>query len=123
MAMRGAGMSGGLEAATLVTAGGCALVGGVFFAFSSFVMDGLGRLPDAQGTAAMQSINRSAVTPAFMAALFGTGAACAGLVAWSAVRGNAPAAGWLIAGGSLLLALFARWLDRRRSARRVVVTA
>jgi hypothetical protein len=29
----------------------------------------------------------------------------------------------LIATGSVLLALFARWLDRRRSARRVVVTA
>ena len=33
---------------TLVAALGCALVGGVFFAFSSFVMKALGRLPAPQ---------------------------------------------------------------------------
>lgn len=36
---------------------GCGMIGGVFFAFSSFVMRALARLPDAQGLAAMQSIN------------------------------------------------------------------
>lgn len=35
-------------------------MGGVFFAFSTFVMDGLRRLPPAQGIAAMQSIMRRA---------------------------------------------------------------
>ena len=55
------------------TAGiGCALVGGVFFAFSSFVMPALKRLPTADGVAAMQSINVTAVTPPLMTALFGT---------------------------------------------------
>ena len=94
-------VSRSIEVATLATAGGCALVGGVFFAFSSFVMDGLERLPPSQGIAAMQSINRSAVTPLFMAALFGTGAACIGLVAWSAVAGDDRPTGWLLAGGAL----------------------
>jgi SulP family sulfate permease len=51
------------------TALGCGIVGGVFFAFSSFVMTALGRLPAAEGMAAMRSINRVAVTPPFMAAL------------------------------------------------------
>jgi uncharacterized membrane protein len=50
-------MSGVLYAATLATALGCGLVAGVFFAFSSFVMASLKRLPSAQGIAAMQSIN------------------------------------------------------------------
>lgn len=87
----------------MATAGGCALVGGIFFAFSSFVMSGLERLPPAQGVAAMQSINRSAVTPAFMAALFGTGAACLGLVVWSALGDEARPTAWVVAGGALYL--------------------
>ena len=53
-------------------------MGGVFFAFSAFVMQALARLPPAQGIAAMQSINVAAVTPPFMVALFGTALACLG---------------------------------------------
>ena len=58
------------------TAIACAAMGGVFFAFSSFVMRALARMPPAQGIAAMQSINIVAVTPVFMTALFGTAVAC-----------------------------------------------
>ena len=64
-------MSAILYAATLVTALGCGLVAGVFFAFSSFVMPALRRLTPERGIAAMQSINELAVTPAFMTALSG----------------------------------------------------
>ncbi len=64
---------------TIATAVACATVGGVFFAFSSFVMAALRRLPAAQGIAAMQSINVLAVTPVFMTALFGTAALCVAL--------------------------------------------
>lgn len=52
---------------------GCGAVCGVFFAFSTFVMQGLARLPASQGVAAMQSINVMAVRPAFMTLLFGSG--------------------------------------------------
>lgn len=55
---------------------GCGLNGGVFFAFSAFVMAALARLPAPHGIAAMQSINVVAVTPWFMTALFGTAAVC-----------------------------------------------
>jgi uncharacterized membrane protein len=41
----------------LLTALGCGLIAGVFFAFSVFVMSALARLQPAQGIAAMQSIN------------------------------------------------------------------
>ncbi|GAB2477958.1 anthrone oxygenase family protein [Jatrophihabitans fulvus] len=53
---------------------GAGLVGGVFFAFSGFVMPALRRLPSADGVRAMQSINRTAVQPPLMIALFGTAA-------------------------------------------------
>jgi uncharacterized membrane protein len=35
---------------------GSALIGGIYFAFSSFVMKALARMPSAEGIAAMQSI-------------------------------------------------------------------
>lgn len=73
----------------LLAALGCGLVGGAFFAFSSFVMPALGRLPGAEGIAAMQAINILAVTPAFMAALFGTAAVCLGLGAASSLAASA----------------------------------
>ncbi|MDN5698593.1 MAG: hypothetical protein L0G70_11570, partial [Rubrobacter sp.] len=65
-------MSGALYAVTLAAALGCGLVAGVFFAFSSFVMAALKRLPAAEGVAAMQAINALAVTPMLMAGFFGT---------------------------------------------------
>ena len=76
-------MTGLVAWLTLGTALGCGLCAGVFFAFSAFVMPALGRLPAGQGIAAMQSINKLAVTPAFMTALFGSALACAGLAAAS----------------------------------------
>jgi uncharacterized membrane protein len=96
-------MSGILYAATLVTALGCGLVAGVFFAFSTFVMPALKRLPPARGIAAMQSINELAVTPAFMTALFGTAAACLGLVAWAVISSGERPAALVLAGGALYL--------------------
>ena len=65
-----------MEMLIVCTAIACAAMGGVFFAFSSFVMRALARMPPPQGFAAMQSINIVAVTPVFMTALFGTAAAC-----------------------------------------------
>jgi uncharacterized membrane protein len=96
-------MSGALYAATLATALGCGLVAGVFFAFSSFVMASLKRLPAADGIAAMQSMIIVAVTPVFMGALFGTAAACLGLMVWAVISwGEGPSA-LVLAGGTLYL--------------------
>jgi len=73
---------------TLASALGCGLIAGVFFAFSSFVMPALARLPPAQGIAAMQSINVVVLNRWFLAVFVGTGGACAilavaSLVGWS----------------------------------------
>jgi uncharacterized membrane protein len=45
---------------------GSALVGGVFLAFSSFVMKALARVPSREGIAAMQSINIVVINPSFL---------------------------------------------------------
>lgn len=65
-----------LTGLSFAAAGGAALVGGVFFGFSNFVMAGLGRLAPEQGASAMNSINVTVINPAFMTALFGTGLLC-----------------------------------------------
>ncbi len=51
---------------------GSALIGGVFFAFSNFVMKALARVPSAEGIAAMQSINVVVINPSFLGAFMGT---------------------------------------------------
>ena len=88
---------------------GAATMGGVFFAFSTFVMSGLDRLPPAQGIAAMQSLNVTAVRPAFMTALFGTGALCVylgvrGVLDWGDRRAALLVVGSAVyLGGAILL--------------------
>jgi uncharacterized membrane protein len=57
---------------TLLSALGSGLIAGVFFAFSTFVMRALGRLPPHEGIAAMQSINIVVINPWFMTAFLGT---------------------------------------------------
>lgn len=88
---------------TLATALGCGLNGGVFFAFSTFVMQGLGRLRPAEGLGAMQAINVTAVTPAFMTALFGTALACVGVLAAALATVDGAARPYLIAGAATYL--------------------
>lgn len=96
-------MDGLLFALTLATAVSAGLVGGVFFAFSNFVMKALGRLRPSEGAAAMQSINITVITPTFMTALFGTGLASLVLIGWGLADLDEPYAGWLIAGGAIYL--------------------
>jgi uncharacterized membrane protein len=88
---------------TLLTALGCALMAGVFFAFSAFVMKALARLPPALGVKAMQAINVAAVKPLFLTVFLGTSAACAALFAWSLVGWARPGSWWLLAGGLVYL--------------------
>lgn len=96
-------MSGVLYAATLVSALGCGLAAGVFFAFSTFVMPALKRLSPANGVAAMQSINELAVTPAFMTVLFGTAVASLALAVWAVISWGERYAALVLAGGALYL--------------------
>lgn len=93
-----------IHIAAVVAALGCGLMAGLFFAFSVAVMKALGRLPPAEGMAAMQSINATILNPLFFAAFFGTAAACAlGMIA-SLLHWQNPGSGYLLAGGALYLA-------------------
>ena len=67
-------ISGYPQVLATIAAVGAGVSGGVFFAFSTFVMKALGRLPAVQGISAMNAINKAAPSPLFMLALFGTGA-------------------------------------------------
>ena len=96
-------MDGFLAVLTVVAAIGCGLNAGVFFAFSSFVMKALARLQPAQGIAAMQSINLMAVTPVFMAALFGTAVACVAVGVWALVDRDGAFSPWLLVGSAVYL--------------------
>lgn len=92
-------------ALTVTAAVGSGLVGGVFFAFSGFVMPALTRLPTAAGVTAMQAINVTATTPPLMTALFGTAVAAVAVpvVAWR-VGADHPAQVLVwVAGGIYLL--------------------
>ncbi|MGI8732590.1 MAG: DUF1772 domain-containing protein [Pyrinomonadaceae bacterium] len=88
---------------TFLSALGCGLISGAFFAFSTFVMKALARLPAAQGIAAMQSINIVVINPIFMTAMFGTGLACFALAVSSFFRWHKPGAAYLVAGSLLYL--------------------
>ncbi|MGH6832157.1 MAG: DUF1772 domain-containing protein [Methyloceanibacter sp.] len=92
-----------LHLLTFLAALGAALVAGIFFAFSVFIMTALGRLPAEGGISAMQSINVVVLNPVFFAVFFGTAAialvvAITALIAWSE-----PGAPYLLAGSLLYL--------------------
>ena len=87
----------------VVSALGSGLVGGIFFAFSNFVMKALARVPPAQGVAAMQSINVVVLNRWFFAVFFGTAVCCLALAISSFARWQKPDAGYLLAGSLLYL--------------------
>ena len=70
---------------------GAGLVGGVFLAFSAFVMKALAQLPAAQGVAAMQRINVVVLNPVFLGLFVGTAVLAgicvlAGFLPWGTPR-------------------------------------
>ncbi len=80
---------------------GSAVIGGVFFAFSSFIMQALARVPPSEGIAAMQSINVVVLNRSFLGTFFGT-AVISLLVAGWAIKGwGSPSAPWFLAGSVL----------------------
>jgi uncharacterized membrane protein len=82
---------------------GSGLIGGVFFAFSAFVMKAFARLPAAEGMAAMQSVNVAVLNPVFLGVFVGTAAVCGLAVVASILRWQAPGSVCLLFGGLLYL--------------------
>lgn len=82
---------------TFAAAIGSGVAGGIFYAFSTFVMAALGSLPSAQGAGAMKAINVTVISPVFMLAFMGTAVLCLVLAAASIIWWGRP-------GGVLMLA-------------------
>lgn len=87
-----------LHTATFISILGTGLIAGVFFAFSSFVMGALGRLPAANGIAAMQSINVIVLNPLFLGVFMGTAVLCLALALSAIMHWSEPGAAYLLAG-------------------------
>lgn len=97
-------IDGLLFALTLLSALGCGLMAGAFFAFSTFVMQALGRLPPPQGIAAMQTINIVVINPGFLGVFVGTAVLCVLLAVAALLTWTGPAAIYLLAGSALYFA-------------------
>ena len=87
--------------AIFVAALGSGLVAGIFFAFSTFVMGALGRLPQAAGISAMQSINVVVINAVFLSVFMGTALLCVVLAIWALIGWSSPRSLYLLAGGIL----------------------
>lgn len=96
-------MPGGVFILTLAAALGSALVGGVFFAFSAFVMPALARLRPRDGIVAMQSINVTAEMPGLMTVFVGAALASLAAIAVAIVQWHDPYAPYLLAAALLYL--------------------
>lgn len=91
---------------------GSALIGGVFFAFSSFVMKALARVPSSEGIAAMQSINVVVINPSFLGVFLGTAVLSLSVFGLTLVRWGHPSAMYFLGGavfylvGTFLVTIF-----------------
>lgn len=82
---------------------GAALVSGIFYAFSTFVMRALARLAPSDGIAAMQSINIVVINPVFFLAFFGTGVLCVAATVAALLSETEMSPALVIAGAALYL--------------------
>jgi len=83
---------------------GSALVGGIFFAFSNFVMPALARVPAAAGMQAMQSVNVVVLNRGFLALFAGTALLFVGLVILSLLQWTSPHGPYLLGAAVAYLA-------------------
>ena len=87
------------EALVVVSSVLAGLIGGVFFAFSVFVMRALAQLPPASGIAAMQRINVTVINPLFLGPFLGTALALLALATYLAsLSGGRHSTTWLLVG-------------------------
>jgi uncharacterized membrane protein len=77
---------------------GSALIGGVFFAFSSFIMKALARVSSSEGIAVMQSINVVVINPSFIGTFMGTALLSIVVIVLVLMDGIQPATMFFIGG-------------------------
>ena len=87
---------------------GCGLLGGVYFAFSAFVMAALGRIEPASGIGAMSSINTTILRSPFMPIFLGSTFAALVLAVLALARWGEPGSAPALGGGVIyVLGMFA----------------
>lgn len=93
-----------VTAAAAVTS---AVVGGIFYAFSTFVMAGLDRAEPVEAIAAMRGVNAEAQANApFLMVFIGSAVLAGGVGVAAAFRLSQPGAGYVLAGAALTLVAF-----------------
>ena len=88
---------------TIIAALGCAVIGGIFFAFSTFIMNAFSQLPPPQGISAMQNINRVILRSLFIPVFLGTALLCGILVVLALLNSSNPAGSLLVIGSLLYI--------------------
>lgn len=101
-------MSSWLSITTIVAIVGCGIVGGIFFAFSNFVMKALARMPSSEGLLAMQTINITVLNTGFLSVFMGT-AIVSAIIAAAAMTGWDATSSPYLLGGALAYVL-GTWL-------------
>ncbi|NWL77019.1 hypothetical protein DM872_09160 [Pseudomonas taiwanensis] len=81
----------------------CGLMGGLFFAFSNFVMRALELIAPEAGIATMQAINRTVLNRIFLSTFLGTTAACALLMLYAFLHWEVSGTFFLLIGSLLYL--------------------
>jgi uncharacterized membrane protein len=94
-------MIGLFKLSVLVAAIGSFVIGGVFYGFSTFIMQALGRIPVPEGIRAMQAINVTVLTPLFLGVFSGTALLLLVLAGVAVFNPGQPGAMLVIAGAAL----------------------
>ena len=90
-----------LDLPVLIAATGSFLIAGVFYAFSTFVMQALARLPVPEGIRAMQAINVTVINPRFLGIFMGTALLLLVLAAAAGMNSGQPGGMLILAGAAL----------------------
>jgi uncharacterized membrane protein len=83
---------------------GCAIIGGVYFTFSAFVMIALGAVEREAGIAAMKAINYTILRSLFMPLFYGTTLAATVLAGIAIFQWSMPDSRWILVGSVVYLA-------------------
>ena len=87
---------------TLASLTGTALMGGVFYAFSTAIMGSLQRMPTGQGAAAMNLISARIQNPLFLLIFIGTALVSLAMAVLAFVK-DSPGKWWLVGGAALYI--------------------
>ncbi|RSU63415.1 DUF1772 domain-containing protein [Sphingomonas koreensis] len=94
-------MIGLLKLPVLIAAIGAFVIGGVFYGFSTFIMQALARVPGPEGIRAMQAINITVINPFFLGLFIGTALLLLGLAVVAGLNFGQPGAIHVLAGAAL----------------------